>query len=152
MVDKLVKVRFRIKKDADGFPKTRDWEELNCLRKMNSYQVRNVPFYLSDVAFGDEVSVRTSVNGYLEFQSVERRGGYSVFRLLLREKEGNPLYVVRELVDLGLQVEFEARLIAIAAPPAIDADDIYSYIKAGKKSRRWGFQSGYQYHLEQVGG
>jgi hypothetical protein len=145
MSENLVEVRFKIKKDAEGFPRTRDWEELKCLQEGNTYEIRNVPFYLRDVAYGDHVFVVREPKGYLKFRSVERRGGYSVFQLWLQKKAGNPLYVVKELVDLGLLVEFEGRLIALAVPPERNAEDIYSYIKAGKKSRRWGFQSGFQY-------
>jgi uncharacterized protein DUF4265 len=136
-------VWFRISKDAEGFPETRDWETLRCARNGNVYEVRSIPFYLKEVAYGDRVFVTRSEEGHLEFKSLEGRGGYSVFRLWLLRADENTLRVVKELVDLGLLVEWEGRLIAVAVPPTSDLDRAVSYIQAGKDSGRWGAQDGY---------
>jgi hypothetical protein len=143
VAEDMVEVWFKIKKDFDGFPKTRDWEGLQCRQKGNIYEVRSVPFYLKEVAYGDRVFVRKNQKGYLEFESVESRGGYSVFRLWLLREEDNALQVVKELVDLGLLVERDGRLIAMSVPPTRNVDQIVSYILAGKASGRWGAQDGY---------
>ena len=142
MLENLVEVWFKITHDAEGFPKTRDWEGLQCLQMGNVYEVKSVPFYLKEVAYGDRVFVRKTEKGYLEFESVESRGGYSVFRLWLREEE-NPSEVVKELLALGLLVEREGRLIAVAVPPQKNLDHVVSYILAGKDSERWGAQDGF---------
>ena len=138
-----VEVWFKIKKDAEGFPKTRDWELLKCIKLGNVYEVASVPLYLRDIAYGDRVSVIKTKEGRLEFQAVERRGGYSVFQLWLRRGQKDVLPTLKELVDLGLLVEWEGRLLAIAVPPEKDLDQIVSYIRAGKKSGRWGVQDGF---------
>ena len=70
------------------------------------------------------------------------RGGYSVFRLWVREHE-NPLEVVKELLALGVLVEREDRLIAVAVPPQKDLGQVVSYILTGKDSERWGAQDGF---------
>ena len=143
MSEELVKVRFKIKKDADGFPETRDWEDLNCVQNGSVCEVRSIPFYLRDVAYGDKVRVRNEEDGNLEVDSFQSRGGYSVFRLWLRDEKENRLKVVKELVDLGLLVEWDGRLIALAVPPTRNLDEVISYIMAGKASGRWGAQDGF---------
>lgn len=148
MSEDLVEVWFKIKKDADGFPETRDWELLRCVQVGNVCEVKSVPFYLKEVAYGDHVLVRKSKEGPSEFESVDSRGGYSVFRLLLRKTEENSLEVVKELVDLGLLVEWNGRLIAIAVPPAKNLDQIVSYLLAGKASGRWGVQDGFVFESQ----
>src|SRR5258706_182336 len=102
MDENRVEVWFRIMKDADGFPDHRDWELLKCVEKGNVYEVRSVPFYLNNVAYGDRVFVSMSSEGRLEFQAIESRGGYSVFRLWLGSGGEHVIPVLKELVELGL--------------------------------------------------
>ncbi len=139
---------FRIKKDRDGFPRTRDWEGLRCVKKGSGFQVESIPFYLNNVAFGDIVGAKVSGKGYWEFDSVIERSGYSVFRLLLRTDE-SPTMVVDELLRRGFLVERDDKLIALAVSPSSDLEAAVSYILAGKEQGRWGAQDGFVYEEHQ---
>ncbi|HKS96898.1 MAG TPA: DUF4265 domain-containing protein [Terriglobia bacterium] len=144
MPENLIEVWFRVHKDADRFPEHRDWEGLKCSPQGgNVYEVRSVPFYLKEVAYGDRIVADKNEKGWLEFKSIASRGGYSVFRLWLRREDESPLVVVKELVDLGFLVEFERRLIAFAVPPEKNLDEVDSYICGGVECDRWGEQDGF---------
>lgn len=138
-------VWFAIEKDANGFPKTRDWEGLHCevvSKKENFFKVKNVPFYLKDISYEDVIKAKLSPAGYLEFDCVIKRSGWSVYRLLLK----NPS-VLKTIVELskamGLQVEQDESLMALAVPPSADSDAVIDFILSGKKRGDWGAQDGF---------
>jgi hypothetical protein len=141
----IAEVWFPIQKDEDGYPKSRDSEGLRCEitdERSGIAEVQSVPFYLKEVAYGDTIRIKNNPAGYREFDSVERRGGCSVYRLLLHDI--SRLDEVQEkLLDFGVFLERDDSLIAIAAPPDVDSDALVSYIIEGKQSGLWGSQDGY---------
>jgi hypothetical protein len=145
--DAAVEVWFQIEKDADGYPASRDSEGLLCLpldAECTQCRIRSVPFYLKNVAYGDVVKTRENPSGYLEFAEVVKRGGSSVYRLLLHESaKARKDEYIKALLDFDVLLEHDGDLIAIAAPPDADSDALVEYILQGKATDAWGAQDGY---------
>jgi Domain of unknown function (DUF4265) len=141
----VVEVTFPIEKDSEGFPKSRDFEALLCTPldpESSKCQVASVPFFLSNVAYGDTISTTTDRLGNLQFGSVLKRGGYSVYRVLVHDQyEGDA--PISKFLDLDALVERNGNLIAIAVPPTKGADAVVDLILEGKRKGIWGAQDGY---------
>lgn len=141
----VVEVRFEIEKDAEGYPTSRDAEALLCKPldpECLQCVVASVPFYLRNVAYGDTIRTQEDQSGRLRFKSVVARGGYSVYRMLLHDPT-KKAEAVGKLLDLGVLLEQDGDLIAIAVPPIADTDSIVEYILAGKRAGFWGAQDGF---------
>src|SRR5258708_8389103 len=80
----VVEVRFEIEKDSEGYPKSRDAEELLC-KPLNPECslciVASIPFYLRNVAYGDTISTEEDPSGCLRFKDIAARGAYSFYRI-----------------------------------------------------------------------
>jgi hypothetical protein len=143
--DLVVEVKFKIEKDAEGYPKSRDCEALLCKPldpECSVCVVASVPFYLRNVAYGDTISTRDSPSGYLKFGEVVKRGGHSVYRILLHDVTRKDELISR-LLDMDVLLEQDGNLIAIAVPPQADSEAIVEYILEGKRKGYWGAQDGY---------
>ena len=141
----VVEVRFEIEKDAEGYPKSRDSEALLCKPldpECTRCVVASVPFYIRNVAYGDTVSTADNPSGYLQFGAIVKRGGYSVYRILLHDSTKKDA-LISKLLDFDVLLEQEGNLIAFAVPPAADSDAIVDYILEGKRKGFWGAQDGY---------
>ena len=141
----IVEVWFPIEKDSDGYPKSRDSEGLRCEisdEQSESAEVRSVPFYLKQVAYGDTIKIKRNPTGYREFDRVEHHSGCSVYRLLLHDASRRD-EVLDRLLNFGVFLERDGGLIAIAAPLDVDSDALVNYILEGKRSGLWGAQDGY---------
>lgn len=137
-----LEVWFRIPKDADGYPKTREWEGLLCVKQEEGYRIASVPFYVNEVAYGDIVCASPAPEGFLRYERVVERGGYSVYRLLLADdREADA--VVDELVEMDCLVERDGRFVALAVSSGDRQDRVVDFIISGKSSGRWGAQDGY---------
>jgi hypothetical protein len=140
-----VVVLFNIEKDPDGYPKSRDREALPC-RPVNAEcsicVVAAVPFYVKSVACCDVVATRTDSLGNLEFAGVVERGGYSVYRVWLRDPNLGPA-LTRALVEMGAVVEQDGSLIALGVSPGVDDRAILEYLIEGRQRDAWGLQDGY---------
>jgi len=152
--DYFVEIWFRIKKDRDGYPTSKSWEQLLArpLREGEEYfRIGSIPFFLKNVSYGDIVKAKTVVNSDIqdgetfEFDSVLDRGGHNTYRLLLKRKHPNdPEFTENELVKKGLAVEQEyGDFFAVDVPPTVDQNTIDAYLVAESESGRWELQDGY---------
>jgi Domain of unknown function (DUF4265) len=141
----VVEVWFEVEKDADGYPKSRDQEALLC-KPLNAdctlCVAASVPFYLRNVAYGDTISTEQDPSGSLRFKEIMKRGGYSIYRILLHDTAKKD-QLIAKLLDFGVLLERDGNLIAFAVPPTANSDAIVDYILAGKKKGIWGAQDGY---------
>jgi hypothetical protein len=141
----VIEVRFKIQKDAEGFPKSRDYELLLCRPQdpeCTQCVIASVPFYLNDVAYGDTITTREGSRGELEFGEVAQRGGYSTYRIYLHDQSKRDEFITK-LLDLGAVVEQNVNLIAAAIPLSTDSDAVVDYILEGKEKGFWGAQDGF---------
>lgn len=61
----------------------------------------SVPFYLRNVAYGDTISTTDNPAQYLNFKEVVKRGGYSIYRILLHDSSKS----VRRPREFGMEGE-----------------------------------------------
>jgi hypothetical protein len=141
----VVEVRFEIEKDSAGYPKSRDAEMLQCKPlnpECSTCVVSSVPFYLRNVAYGDTISTVDGPSGSLNFGDIVKRGGYSVYRILLHDPSRQD-ELISKLLNLQMLLERDGNLIAIAVPPMADSDAIVDHLLEGKRAGIWGLQDGY---------
>lgn len=141
----VIEVLFEIEKDSEGYPKSRDSEALLCkplTPECSICEIVSVPFYLRNVACGDVVSTHENADGNLGFKDVLRRGGYSVYRVLLRVP-AQRVRLIQELLRFDVIIERDRDLIAFAVPPTVDANPIIDYLLKGKSEGYWGVQDGF---------
>ncbi|XAZ82054.1 DUF4265 domain-containing protein (plasmid) [Fibrella sp. ES10-3-2-2] len=94
-----------------------------------NYRVENIPFYATEVAYGDIVSVKEE-NGELLFDSLIEASGHSVIQLMIFD-EKNVDWVTQDLVNLGCTWEGShlPTYIAVDVPVGVDYQPIQSYLE-----------------------
>lgn len=139
----LVEIWFKIEKDSDGYPESKDWEGLLASRLGEHFKIESVPFYLKSISRGDIVEARR--REFLEYVRVVRRGGSNTYRLLLKERHhDDPDFTINELKGKGLQVEQEhGMLLAVDVPPSVDQSAVDAFLIEEKETGRWELQDGY---------
>jgi hypothetical protein len=151
--DYHVEIWFRIEKDRDGYPKSKEWEQLLAtpiLARDDYFQLESVPFYLKNVSRGDIIKAKTVKNHSIqeaeifEFEGLVEKGGHNTYRLLLRRKHPNdPEFTVKELWEKGLKVEEQdGDFLAIDVPPSVDQQAIDQYLVEESEAGRWEMQDG----------
>jgi len=139
----LPEVYVKLQRDKLGYP-PKDWEQLRAepTDKPEAYRLKSVPFYAHGLAYGDEVRVTTSLEGYYPtIESVAKRSGYSTMRLWLKDEDDREA-IVDYFTGRGCLLEFNGHLAAIAIPrDAFDA--VSDYICNEKDRGRWDAEDGY---------
>jgi hypothetical protein len=149
-----VEIWFRIEKDRDGYPTSKNWEQLLArplLERDDYFQIESIPFFLKNISRGDIVRAKTVTNTEIqesevfEFDGVLDRGGHNTYRLLLRKKHADdPQFTEKELLGKGLAVEEQyGDFFALDVPPSVDQQAIDAYLVAESESGRWELQDGY---------
>ena len=155
----FVEIWFQIEKDKDGYPKSKDWEQLLArplLERDDYFKIESIPFFLKTISRGDIVRARTVVNSKIqdgeifEFDTVLEHAGHNTYRLLLRKKHQNdPQFTENELLDKGLAVEQKnGDFFAIDVPPTLDQKAIDDYLIFERETGRWEIQDGYLHTLK----
>ena len=152
--DWSVEVWFRLQKDEDGYPRSKDWEQLLAwpvLESNRCFRIESIPFFVKGIARGDIIKVKVSENSdvqegeFFEFESIVERGGHNTYRLLLRENQTtDPELTKEELLAKGLAVEVEDDdFFAIDVPPSVNQKEIDDFLIAEAESGRWGLEDGF---------
>ena len=152
--DYSVEVWFRIAKDDDSYPESKNWEQLLArpiLERDDYFQLESIPFYLKNVSRGDIVRADVVEDKEIQegefflFQEVVDRRGHNTYRLLLRKKRANdPEFTTDELLKKGLAVEEQyGDFFAVDVPPSVDQKAIDDYLRAERRAGRWEMQDGY---------
>jgi hypothetical protein len=64
-----VEIWFRIQKDKDEYPKSKEWEQLLALPTLQSedcFQIESIPFFLKNVSRGDVVRAKVTKNSEIQ--------------------------------------------------------------------------------------
>jgi len=157
--DYSVEIWFRIEKGKDGYPNSKNWEQLLArplLERVDYFQIESIPFFLKNVSRGDIVRAKTVTNREIqegeafEFDTVLDRGGHNTYRLLLRKKHPNdPQFTVDELLKKGLAVEEQyGDFLAVDVPPTADQKAVDDYLEAHRAFGRWELQDGYLHSIK----
>jgi len=152
--DWSVEVWFRLQKDEDGYPRSKDWEQLVAWPVLESdrcFRIESIPFFVKGIARGDIIKVKVSENSdvqegeFFEFESIVERGGHNTYRLLLREKQPtDPELTKEELLTKGLALEVEDDdFFAVDVPPSVNQKEIDDFLIAEAESGRWGLEDGF---------
>lgn len=152
--DYSVEIWFPIAKDHDGYPESKNWEQLLArpvLERDDYFQLESIPFYLKNVSRGDIVRADVVENKEIQegeifqFQEVIDRGGHTTYRLLLRKKHSNdPEFTTDGLLKKGLAVEEQyGDFFAVDVPPTVDQPAIDDYLRGERRAGRWEMQDGY---------
>lgn len=128
----LVKVYFSIEQDEDRYPPV-SVEALWARRtKKGYYELRNSPFYATDVSWKDVVDVEEMPDTRLQFKRVVKQSGHSTIRVVtLKKGELEPLK--KKLEEFGCSWEGGdvPSLISVDIPPHIDLERVRSLLQEG---------------------
>lgn len=139
----LVKILFRIERDAQGWPPT-DIEGMWAKRgDDNEFLLHNTPFYAQGVAIGDVVS-GVEENGEFYFHEVLREGGHGTIRVLLKSLDQVDL-VCSKLEMFGCEVEVSQRLIAVDVRPEVAIKSLLNYLEGEEQASRFGYEVACQF-------
>ncbi len=152
--DWSVEVWFPIEKDEDGYPQSKNWEQLLAWPVLESdrwFKIESIPFFVKGTSRGDIVKAKVSENSdvqegeFFEFESLVERGGHNTYRLLLREKGPNdPELTKRELLAKGLALEIEDDdFFAVDVPPGVNQKEIDDFLVGEAEKGRWGLEDGF---------
>lgn len=161
--DYMVEIWFSIEKDEDGYPESKNWEQLLARPLSESddcFQIVSIPFFLKNVSAGDVVRAKTVTNTEIhenevfEFDCVLDRGGHNTYRLLLRKKHPNdPKFTESELLKKGLSIEEQyGNFFAVDVPASVDQKAIDDYLEIERVSGRWEVQDGYLHSIKTTNG
>ena len=145
-----VEIWFRIEKDQDGYPASKESEALLATPHENDFRIESIPIYLKNVSRGDIVRAKLAQGGEIfEFDGVAKRGGHNTYRLLLKDKAERTLEAtIGELRAKGLYVEQErGGLLAVDAPPDIDQGAADRYLTEQSDEGRWEMQDGFLFNV-----
>ena len=145
-VENLVKVTFELEKS--------DWHD-HATETMwaaivadKVYALRNVPFYVRGISFGDLVVVETKGRRRL-FRRVYERGGHSTYRIFLVNENSQQEFESAWQPLEALECTYErARdyLVAVDVPPATDIYEAYEILEQGLEAGVWDFEEGHCGH------
>jgi len=152
--DWSVEIWFRLEKDEDGYPKSKNWEQLLAwpiLESDRCFCIESIPFFVKGISRGDIIRANVSENSevqegeFFEFESIVERGGHNTYRLLLREKHTNdPELTKEELLAKGLTLEVEDDdFFSVDVPPSLNQKEIDDFLIAEAESGRWGLEDGF---------
>lgn len=147
-VGKLVKVRFALERDADGWPPAESeglWaEEL----EKGLYRLDNTPWFVSGVAADDLVEARPDADGVLWFSRVVKRGRRIVVRVIPRGDgplNGDRQAVIRAFESLGVGAEGASspvNMVALDIGHDAPLASVKSLLTAGEADGRWFYDEG----------
>ena len=136
----LVKVLFRLERDADGYPPA-DSESI-WARPLGGgeYALDNIPFFVKGVSCGDVVRVAVS-DGERWVAEVVRYCGHGTVRVLAADAADVPA-LREELQALGCGSELShiSKLIAVDIPPDIPYDSVQPFLRAGMAQGRFDYE------------
>lgn len=121
----MVKVAFEFERH-DG---SVEIETLWAVVTESGYQLDNIPFYATSVAWGDVVSAERESDGLLKYTGLICPSGHSTVRLLFNRSE-DVQKVRDELRALGCGSELAwSRFVAVDVPPSVKYDRIRFYLE-----------------------
>ncbi len=144
-----VKVHFALEQDADGYPPVTT-EVLWCEQLTHgSVKIDNIPFFVRDIACGDEIRIEADADGSLLYRSTIKTSGNSVFRVIPTQSVDVD-YVRDALDELGCAVELysDLRLLAVEVPETVNILPIVDFLVSSKAKNEIDFeQAALRHHL-----
>lgn len=138
-----VKVKL-VYKDFDGNIKIESvWAE----KVGDYYKIVNVPFFASNIAYGDLVSVEED-DGQLYFDELIEPSGHSTIQMIIYDKS-SVKRIGEELVALGCDWEGShlEGYISVDVPATISYVPIKKYLKDGALNKKWDYKEACLAHV-----
>ncbi|WPV69675.1 MULTISPECIES: DUF4265 domain-containing protein [unclassified Chitinophaga] len=138
-----VKVKL-VYKDFDGNIKIESvWAE----KVGNYYRIVNVPFFASNLAYGDIVSAEED-DGQLYFDELIEPSGHSTIQMIIYNK-GDVKRIGEELVALGCDWEGShlEGYISVDVPATISYVPIKKYLEDGALNKKWDYKEACLAHV-----
>ncbi len=138
--DDFVKVIVKLERDEDDYPPV-DYEGL-WARPLGEglFQIDNVPFFATGIAFGDVVSA-VSEQQELRFREVVRPSGHSTLRLIVYdEKEVSSVQALLEKLGCVIERSHIPGLISVDVPPTVSLAVLRPLLDEGEATERWGYE------------
>ena len=128
----MAKIFFSItEKEWHGF--TGEWIAVEYINA-GAYLLKNNPFHIFNVSNGDTVKGK-QVDGDLVFDSVQKRGGHSTYRVRLKpgREHFDFISIWPQLEDFGCSYEHarDLKLYSIDVPPDVNVHHVYSLLQTG---------------------
>lgn len=125
----MVKVVFRLQRDADGYPPA-DAEGLWATQLGNNrFKLENIPFFAWGVSADDVVQAEPIGQEYY-FERVVTPSGHSTVRIIAYDKSSIP-EIRKAIEELGCSSELShlPSLVAIDIPPDVDWSKVFAFLK-----------------------
>jgi glutamate mutase epsilon subunit len=133
---KEVKVNLVYKDFEGNIQIERVWAEKNG----ENYRIVNVPFFASNIAYGDIVSVEDD-NGMLYFDELIEPSGHSTIQMIVYDKR-NVEEIGKQLVDLGCDWEGShlEGYISVDVPVMVSYSPVKKYLEDGFLRKKWDYK------------
>jgi hypothetical protein len=97
---------------------------------INTYELRNLPFYFLGIAFGDIFDTER-INGIIFYKQIISRSGHSCYRFFLNNQVSHSGEVIEMILncfnDMGVTYEKATdRLFSLDVPSGIDVMNVYN--------------------------
>jgi hypothetical protein len=109
---------------SEGYPVST--ESLWFVAEGANYRLKNIPFFIDDLAFDDVISVQTIADQLYQIDGVVERSGNSTVWITI-DPDANETAILDEIKALGCMVEggVLARYFAINVPKDVDISLLY---------------------------
>ncbi len=105
------------------------WEGLLATSSADGHAVvRSVPFFLYDIALGDEVGTVTSSEGALVAAEIRRRSDSYVYRVRFESDDDRWLQLMRDLEPWSCWFDVRSPRFIALATPSEHAQDVADYL------------------------
>jgi hypothetical protein len=120
-----------------------EFESLWATPTSEGYELDNIPFYASSLAYRDVVSADPAPGGLLEFGRLVRASGHSTIRLWITELESVER-IREEFRAMGCTSELsdQGQLVAVDIPPNVPYSSAKMLLDKGEESGQFEYQEG----------
>lgn len=147
MSSMVVKVRFRLDADAEGWPPVGSegmWAEAVG---DDSYRIANTPWFVRNLAMGDVVRALAGSDGVLWATDRLEQSGHCTIRVIPAASgplSGDLQAVLDALVPFGVRGEGATQygMVALDIPPNAEVKRIRALLVSGQSDGRWHFEEG----------
>jgi Domain of unknown function (DUF4265) len=128
----LVKVRFRVDKDPDGFPPV-DVEPLSAMSLGGGrFEICSCPFFVRDIAYGDVViAAPREGNAIYEYVKMDSYSGRKSLCIIVLSEEANSL-ILAVLKESSFFFEYQAlghlTLVGVSGFPDAEWEQFYAML------------------------
>lgn len=144
----LVKVRFALDRDENGWPPVESEGLWALSLKGHLYRLDNTPWFVRGVAADDVVEAHADADGVLWFVGVRERSGRIVVRIIPRfdgSLSGDRQAVLDEFAAMGVTGEgmsSPVNMVALDIGPGAPLSSVKSLLYDGEGDGRWHYEEG----------